>query len=181
MYRIVYDLEATCWEGQPHAEKQEIIEWAAFLVDDYGQRVDEFQSFVKPVLAPYLSPYCKDLTGIRQKDVHNAPLFKVVLQSFWEWLPSEGEELLFVNWGKYDPVYIRADCRQHDMEMDWLEPVLDLKRSYQKLKGLNSAIGLQNAIKAEGLEFIGDAHRAYWDALNLVELYVRNIGHWPRD
>ena len=181
MYRIVYDLEATCWEGQPHADKQEIIEWAAFLIDDFGEQVDEFQSFVRPVLAPYLSPYCKQLTGIQQHEVQNAPLFKEVLQAFWDWLPPGGEELLYVNWGKYDPLFIKADCRQHDMDENWLEPILDLKKSYQKYKGLHSPVGLQAAITAEGMDFEGVAHRAYWDAYNLTELYIQNIGHWPQD
>ena len=180
MYRIVYDLEATCWEGQPYADKQEIIELAAIMLDDYGEIVEEFQSFVSPVLAPYLSPYCKQLTGITQQQVDTAPSFKVVLQAFWDWLPEKGEELLYVNWGKYDPVYIQADCRQHNMDDDWLSPVLDLKRAYKKYKGLHTAIGLQSALKAEGIDTEGEVHRAYWDAYNLTKLYKKNLGHWPR-
>jgi inhibitor of KinA sporulation pathway (predicted exonuclease) len=178
--RIVYDLEATCWEGQPHADKQEIIELGAFLVNDYGERIDEFQSYVRPVLAPYLSPYCKELTGITQQEVDRAPLFEEVLQAFWDFLPEEGEELLYVNWGKYDPGYIRGDCRQHDLDDTWLEPVLDLKRSYQKLRGLTKPLGLKSAIQAEGLEFEGKPHSAYWDAYNLSELYLKHFGQWPR-
>lgn len=180
MIRIIYDLEATCWEGQAHADKTEIIEWAAFQVNDFGERIDEFQSYIRPVLAPYLSPYCKELTGITQGQVDAAPSFEVVLQSFWDWLPPEGEELLYINWGKYDPTFIREDCRQHNVDGSWLTPVLNLKRSYQKLHGLLKPVGLQKAIQAEGLEFEGQAHSAYWDAYNLSELYLKHFGQWPQ-
>src|SRR5204863_480349 len=77
---LVVDLEATC--DDHHAlprEDSEIIEIGAVLVD--GATLEpqgEFQSFVRPVVHPRLTPFCTQLTTITQADVVRAPTRGVI-------------------------------------------------------------------------------------------------------
>ncbi len=179
MKRIIYDLEATCWEGQPHADQQEIIEWGAVLIDEYGDIQDHFQSFVRPLLAPYLSTYCQRLTGIDSRSVLEAPTFREVAEEFYDWLPM-GEELLFIAWGKRDLMFLKSDATLSDSDISWMHPQMNLKRSYQVLKRLPRPVGLKRALKACAIDWEGEEHRAYWDALNTAHLYLKFMGDWPR-
>ena len=177
MKRIIYDLEATCWEGQPFAKQQEIIEWGAVCVDEFGDISDHFQSFLRPQLAPYLSTYCRKLTGIEPNDVLNAPGFREVADAFYDWLPV-GEEAIFIAWGKKDLIFLQNDALLCDYDISWMQPQYDLKNAYQKKKGLSRPVGLKKALKANQIEREGEEHRAYWDALNTANLYVFHMGDW---
>jgi inhibitor of KinA sporulation pathway (predicted exonuclease) len=86
---IIYDLEATCWEHPPPGFVQEIIEIGAFRINAFGEVRGRFNRFVKPVVHPTLSPFCKDLTSIRQEDVNRARKFPEVIEEFMEWLLQE--------------------------------------------------------------------------------------------
>jgi hypothetical protein len=76
-YYLVIDLEATCDAERPMPRNEtEIIEIGALLCD--GQTLcpeAEFQTFVRPVRHPRLTPFCVELTTIRQSDVDGAPTF----------------------------------------------------------------------------------------------------------
>jgi len=66
-YAVIIDFEATCEHQAPVNYQQEIIQFPAVLVDiRNGIVIDQFDSFVKPVLNPKLSSFCKELTGITQ-------------------------------------------------------------------------------------------------------------------
>ena len=86
MNYIVYDLEATCWNGHAAADMQEIIEIGAVLINPYGEIEKEFSRFVKPKLAPTLSMYCKELTSITQAQVDRAEDFDEVIHDFKHWI-----------------------------------------------------------------------------------------------
>jgi inhibitor of KinA sporulation pathway (predicted exonuclease) len=178
MKRIIYDLEATCWDGQPHADQQEIIEWGAVCIDEYGDIISDFESFVRPQLAPYLSTYCQRLTGIQTQDVLNARPFSEVAEHFRDWLPL-GEELIFIAWGKRDEFFLEGDAHLANYDISWMKPQHNLKKAYQRLKALHRPVGLAKALKANNIEPEGIEHRAYWDALNTSQLYLKYMGEWP--
>uniref|UniRef100_A0A1B6M930 Exonuclease domain-containing protein n=1 Tax=Graphocephala atropunctata TaxID=36148 RepID=A0A1B6M930_9HEMI len=86
-YYVVLDFEATCNEVNPTDYPHEIIEFPAVLVNtEKLMIVDQFQAFVKPVINPELSPFCKTLTGISQEQVDAASEFPEVLEQFERWL-----------------------------------------------------------------------------------------------
>jgi len=74
---LVIDLEASCDDrgSIPHQDR-EIIEIGAVMVkvQDFTP-VDEWQSFVRPIRHPMLTPLCTRLTSIQQSDVDSAPRF----------------------------------------------------------------------------------------------------------
>lgn len=67
--------------------KTEIIQIGAVLVDENLEIVDSFMTLVKPQYGT-IDDYIEKLTGIKQKDVSNAPSFEKAIELFTDWLPS---------------------------------------------------------------------------------------------
>lgn len=176
---IIYDLEATCWNGSAMGKETEIIEIGAIRMNGYGEITGEYNRFVKPILNPRLSPYCKELTSIEQSDVDRAKKFDVVADEFQDWIGIfEDEDYLLCSWGAFDRKMLIQDCILHDMEPEWAEKHIDLKRQYQELRRLDKPHGLMKAIRQNGFEFEGIHHRAISDAFNLSKLFKAYLDEW---
>ena len=176
---IIFDLEATCWPDSPRALQQEIIEIGAYRINDYAEVEGVFNRFVRPYLNPFLSPYCTNLTSISQADVNRASYFKEVIEEFLDWSGIwDDEEYMLCSWGNYDKKQLIIDCKLHDIEYDWVENHINLKRQYQVIKKLNKACGLSKAVKREGFEFEGTLHRGIDDAKNLAKIFAKNLDEW---
>jgi 3'-5' exoribonuclease 1 len=63
MNYIIFDLEATCWEGWDKS-RNETIEIGAVKISDEREIISEFSSFIKPLKHFILSDFCKSLTSI---------------------------------------------------------------------------------------------------------------------
>jgi 3'-5' exoribonuclease 1 len=178
MNYIVYDLEATCWEHPPPGYVSEIIEIGAFRLNAYGEVRGRFSRFVKPVLHPILSPFCKELTSIEQPDINRAKLFPEVIEEFIEWGRIEEEDYTLCSWGNFDRKQLAADCRLHRLESDWTEKHANLKEQYRIMKRMKVGPGLRRAVEGEDILFTGIHHRGISDAENLVKLFLKYLGSW---
>lgn len=92
-YYAVLDLEATCEEGRRNGPtyQAEVIELPTVLLDGRTMRVvDEFQSYVRPVVNPTLTAFCTELTGIQQSWVDGSPAFEAALRLHTGWLRQHG-------------------------------------------------------------------------------------------
>ncbi len=176
---IVFDLEATCWRGRPPKGYNEIIEIGAFKINSFGEIVSQFSSFIKPIVNPILSGFCKELTGIKQSDVDRSKTFDKVITDFLDWIQEEEEDFLLISWGEQDVKFFRSDCILHNIEDTWIKHCLNAKTYYKKLSGISRQMGLKSALEYEGLEFDGEAHRAITDAYNLSKIVIRYIDEWP--
>ena len=175
---IIFDLEATCWEGNAVGRQQEIIEIGALRMDPYGEVHETFQQFVKPAMQPRLSVYCKQLTGISQGDVDRAESFSRVFAQFREWLGPDTDNMLLCSWGAKDKELIMRDMRVHQMSNGWLPPFIDLKSQYHEIKGIRRKMGLKRVLDREGFDFEGSHHRALDDAANLCHLFRKYLDSW---
>lgn len=175
---IIFDLEATCWRGRPPKGITEIIEIGAVKVDRSGDVVDTFSEFVKPMVNPHLSGFCKSLTNISQEEVDGAEYFDRVVSRFKEWGEVYDDEYLLCSWGHDDSLLLRNDCRLHKIEEHWVNEFVDLKKSYRNLKQLKHASGLKSTVKKEGFEFTGIHHRAISDAENLAKVFIKHLEDW---
>ena len=175
---IVYDIEATCWEGRPPRMVQETIEIGAVEVDRYGQAQGQFSRLIKPEIHPQLSHFCRRLTQIEQTDINRARSFSRVIQDFKDWIGVESEDYLLASWGAFDRTQLAADCRLHREEDWWLDEHIDLKKQYQQIRGLPKKRGLKSAVRHEGYEWEGEQHRALVDALNTAKVFVGMIDVW---
>lgn len=178
MNYIVFDLEATCWETPPPGYVQEIIEIGAFRVNAYGEVRGKYNRFIKPVLHPTLSPFCRQLTSISQEEVNRASIFPVVIEEFMEWARIEEEDYILCSWGNFDRRMLAADCRLHRIEADWTDQHVNLKEQYRLMKHLRHGIGLRRAVEREDILFTGTHHRGISDAENLVKLFLKYLGSW---
>jgi 3'-5' exoribonuclease 1 len=174
---IIYDLEATCWED-PQGRVSETIEIGAIKINEYAEIKDTFSQFVKPVVHPFLSPFCINLTSITQVDVNRADKFYAVIQDFQDWIDIFEEEYLLCSWGNFDKTQLIKDCQLHNMEWEWLEEHINLKAQYQDIKKLTKPYGLKKAVKREGFEFEGTHHRGIDDAYNLAKIFGKYVDVW---
>ncbi len=176
---IIYDLEATCWNGHAPGKTSEIIEIGAIRLNGFGEITGEYNRFVQPIIHPILSPFCKELTSIEQANVDRAKKFETVIEEFQDWVGVfDDENYVLCSWGRYDSEMLRQDCRLHDLETDWVFPTINVKDQYRKIKKLNKPWGLKKTIDREGFEFEGIHHRAISDALNLSKIFVRYLDEW---
>ena len=160
---IIFDLEATCIENNKNYT-QETIEIGA--IDNNGK---EFNSFIKPIINPKLTEYCKELTTITQKDVDNAKTFNLVILDFIKYI--DGATIL--SWGAYDRKQLIQDLKLYNM-YEYCDLIssnfINLKDYYKSVTGFK-AKGTRKVMSKLGLTFDGTQHRAIDDARNLQKIY----------
>jgi len=155
--------------------QNEIIEIGAVKVNGNLEIVDEFSEFVKPVINPKLSDYCKELTTISQADVDAAELFPKVLSRFKEWI---GEDYVLCSWGKYDKSQFERDCVRHNLDTIWLRNHISLKHQHGEKVGGGKFVGMKAALKSAGLALQGTHHRGIDDARNIAQLFIKYFDIW---
>jgi len=169
---IIVDLEATCWDWGLHPDKRpdmETIEIGAVKVDTQTfEIVSEFQSFVKPILYPELTNYCKKLTHITQDDTDNANEFGVVYRHFCKWLKNE--DFMIASWGAYDKNQLKIDCQRHGVKYLNGCGHINLKTKFSEFRGTRKGKGVRKALRILGLDFIGTPHRGIDDAKNIYRI-----------
>jgi inhibitor of KinA sporulation pathway (predicted exonuclease) len=175
---LVFDLEATCWDINPQQHRSEIIEIGACIVNPYGEIEKTFSKFIKPVLNPTLSVYCRHLTSIQQSDVDVAKSFPKVFDEFMEWAEIPDQDYVFCAWGSKDLMMIESDSDIHRYDVSWFRPYVDVKSQYHSRRNISKTNGLAKTLKLLNLEFEGEVHRALSDAYNLSKIIVRYIDEW---
>lgn len=167
---LVIDLEATCDENHriPRAET-EIIEIGAVLVDAGSLApVDEHQTFVRPVRHRILTPFCTQLTSIRQEDVADAPLFTEAIAGLGRWLA--GRRALFCSWGEYDKNQLGREAQVNGVRLPFGAEHLNVKRRFSEALGETKGYGMGSALRRVGLPLVGTHHRGIDDARNIARL-----------
>lgn len=178
MNYIIYDLEATCWRGSPHSKVQETIEIGAVRLSPYGEVEGFFNRFIRPILNPNLSAFCRELTSIDQVDVNRASTFPTVIEDFQDWAGVFDEDYLLCSWGNFDKTMLIQDCKLHDMEWEWVNEHINLKRQYQEIMRLKKPRGLKWTVEHEGFVFTGTHHRGIDDAENLAKVFTKHLDMW---
>lgn len=168
---LVIDLEATCCnDGQFPREEMEIIEIGAVITDGQTlQPVAEFQTFVRPVQHPTLTTFCRELTGIDQKDVESVAGFAEAMSQLTNWM-ADFHDAVFCSWGEYDRRQFERDCTFHNVAWPFGNRHINLKKRYSDRFGLKRGQGFGEALKRHGLTFEGRPHRGIDDARNIVRM-----------
>ncbi len=159
---------------------QETIEIGALKINRYGELLGSFNRFVRPVIHPVLSLFCRRLTTIDQISVNRAALFPEVVEDFMEWVGVyDGEDYLLCSWGSFDKNQLIQDCRLHRLEDDWIAPFhLNLRGQYHELRGWKKYKALKKVVELEGFDFTGTNHRGISDAENLSKVFIKRIDEW---
>lgn len=172
MNYIIFDLEATCDNNNDSFEK-EIIEIGAVKISDTFEVVDTFNMFIRPVLNPILTTFCKELTSIEQQDVDESSLFPEVINSFKKWVQED--DYILMSWGDFDKNQLKKDCMLHGVRHNWITfkhvnlKQLHAERVLLKKKG----VGMKKALQLSNLPLDGTHHRAIDDALNMTTIFLK--------
>ena len=177
MHYIVLDLEATCWEKKAK-KTNEIIEIGAVAVDHKMDILDEFNTFVKPMIHPILSDFCTQLTSIKQEDVDTAAMYPEVITNFQQWILEFGEDYFLCSWGYYDKNQFVQDCNLHSLDKDWLKNHISLKHQYGYLRNMRRPPGMKAALKLENIQLEGTHHRGIDDARNITKIFLKYFDLW---
>lgn len=170
-YYLIVDLEATCADDKSIArQKMEIIEIGAVLLNAKTLTLEgEYQTFIKPILNPQLTDFCKSLTSISQQDVDEAPIFPDAVKNFQSWLYPFGS-YLFCSWGDYDRHQFKQDCRLHHVGYPFPGGHLNIKKAFSVLIDSKKKFGMAGALAHLGLELEGTHHRGIDDARNIARI-----------
>jgi len=175
-YHLVIDLEATCDEHHRiPREETEIIEIGAVLVD--GQTlapIAEWQSFVRPVQHPVLTPFCTKLTSIVQSDVAEAPHFASAIEALGAFIA--GRAVLFGSWGDYDRAQLAREAARDGVALPLGAGHYNIKQAFNERVGGHKRRGVGQALSYVGLSFDGTAHRGIDDARNIARLLPYALG-----
>ena len=169
MRYVIVDLEATCWDTPGDRSQMEIIEIGAVLMDSpNGTPAREFAEFVRPVIVPLLSAFCKQLTSIKQEEVDRADDFPAVFDRFVNWIGPEPFTLC--SWGGYDLNQFRLDCRRHSIALPAsFERHVNLKKEFARVLNVKLC-GMSKALRIMNLSHEGTHHRGIDDARNIAKL-----------
>lgn len=177
---IIFDLEATCWEGSSKGSLSEIIEIGAVKLDKELNETDCFQSFVKPTQNTELSEFCTKLTNITQEDVSNAPYFDVAIHQFENWITHNTDYIYLFSWGKYDKNQILTEANAKGYAGNILQ-LLDkhhsLKHEFAAFRQIKLC-GMASALHMLGIELKGIHHRGIDDAKNIAEIFKTVYPEW---
>jgi inhibitor of KinA sporulation pathway (predicted exonuclease) len=172
----VIDLEATCDERtRIPREETEIIEIGAVLVEgDTLRPVEEFQTFVRPVIHTRLTPFCVKLTSIVQADVDSAPEIAAAISALRTFIA--GRDVLFGSWGDYDRAQLAREAIRHGLALPLGEHHFNMKQAFNERVGGHKRRGVGQALSYVGLCFDGTAHRGIDDARNIARLLPYALG-----
>lgn len=169
MRYVVVDLEASCWEAAWARHRMETIEIGAVRLDEDFAVVNEFDEFVRPVVVPRLSSFCRRLTSITQEQVDAADTFPSVFAQFLRWIGPEPYRL--VTWGVFDLDQIGRDCERHGVPFptELADRHLNLKSTFTKWTRVKRA-GVREALDVLGIAHVGREHRGIDDARNIARI-----------
>ena len=169
---LVIDLEATCDEADDlPAHDMEIIEIGAVWATAEGNALATFQALVRPVLRPQLTPFCRQLTGIKQAEVDGAELFPVVAAKLARFARlHQPVDATWGSWGQFDAKQLARECERHSIQ----HPLaafkhVNLKRLFAKARRIKE-VGMARALQMVGLPLDGAHHRGLDDARNVAKL-----------
>ncbi len=171
---LVVDLEATCDDrGAVPRDESETIEIGAVLVDPVTlEALEEFQTFVRPVVHPRLTAFCTELTTITQEDVDGAPTFRIAAEN----LAALGRDTVFCSWGAYDRIQLARDAHRCGIAHPLPGRHLNLKELFARAAGNRKSVGNGRALARVGLERTGTHHRGIDDARNIARLLPYALG-----
>ena len=173
-FLLVVDLEATCDQRGFSRDQMETIEVGAVLVDTRTLlAVDEFQTFIRPVVRPQLTHFCTELTSITQEQVKDAPTFPEAMARWRDWLGQR--HALFCSWGAYDRGQLILDEGRFGCGLPVSREHLNLKAEFAAVNGIKRC-GMAGALRHCGLPLAGTHHRGIDDARNIAALLPWILG-----
>lgn len=185
---VVLDFEATCSDDRSF-NPMEIIEFPSILLHvDYDTMLPPlsqlhelitFQRFVRPIINPTLTPFCKGLTKITQDQVNAARPFVEVFQEHQTWLSHNHcneNNTVFVTCGDWDLKTMLPN--QTELSNVPIPPIytkwVNIKKLYKKYYGTDR-ISMYDMMTRLDLIPEGTLHRGIDDTYNIARIFIELI------
>jgi inhibitor of KinA sporulation pathway (predicted exonuclease) len=167
---LVIDIESTCWEGgvPPKGETNDIIEIGLCpLALSTGRRLEKRSILVRPERST-VGMFCTELTTLTQEQVRQGIAFKDACKLLEDKYHST--ERLWASFGDYDRRQFEKQCRDQGIRYPFGPSHLNVKSLCSIARGLQSEIGLPQAMATLGLSLEGTHHRGHDDAWNIASV-----------
>ena len=185
MYYLVIDLEMC---GVPKMSRRngyslykEIIQIGAVMLDEDYAEVDRLSILVRPQFGN-IDKFIERLTGIKYRDVKNAPMIAEAVDSLIEWIGER--ECRAVQWSSSDLTQLSQELNAKNISSEAIEKFLDPERweDYQQKFddrfGYTSSTSLEQALILCNIDTEGRMHDGLADAANTAAL-IRFLEHNP--
>ena len=184
-YIAVLDFEATCDNKDSDSgwdqSTPEIIEFPVALVCiETAQVIDIFHYFVQPTVQPTLTPFCTELTSIRQDQLDGQPTITEVLSLFCQWINTHKltpENCCVLTCGDWDlrrmwskQVSICSGLVTPPLFKQWI----NIKKVFLSEMGIKPT-GMLSMLQHLNLEHIGRHHLGLDDVKNIARLVLRML------
>ena len=183
-YLCVCDLEATCDEASGFKNyEHEIIEMPVVVIDlnNGGEVVAEFHSYVRPTLNSTLTEFCTKLTGITQEQVDAAPTLAEVLVQFEQWrlehnltYTDDVKNFAFAADGPWDLRYfLHGECtRKGISKAAYFDKWCNIKALFADFYHVR-ACKIHKMLQRQGMKFEGRLHSGIDDTRNIARIAAR--------
>ena len=183
-FLCVLDVEATCDEvtGFKNYE-HEIIELPVVVIDleQGGEVVAEFHTFVRPTINSTLTEFCTKLTGITQEQVDAAPTLAEALAQFEVWrlehnltYSADVKNFAFAADGPWDLRYfIHGECtRKGIAKADYFDKWCNVKQLFADFYHVR-ACKIHKMLQLQGMRFEGRLHSGIDDTRNIARIAAK--------
>ena len=144
---------------------------------EISEPIFEYKTFVKTNYNKELSDYIKGLTGITERDVSSGESFNSVMEMLKQ-IVEEYEVKTIVVWGP-DQMLLRHNCTLNGYEKKKMKKTFDkfkdVSVKISKAYGYKCSTSQKQICEDLKLKMDGQAHDAYYDALNLSKMISKII------
>lgn len=153
----------------------DIIQIGAIKCDESLEIKGQFNEYIRQVRK--LGNIVKGITGIDDSQLRSAQTFEQVVKRFFDWIGSS-EDTKFITWGNQDKtIFLRQLSRQQVQkeissrfkQSEWIniQPMIT-----NELTILKHELQLLDAVTALNMQFNGDEHNAFCDALMTYKILL---------
>ena len=174
MNYIVFDLEFNMFFKFKATDvanpdlKNEIIQIGAIKLNSKMEKIDEFNSLIKPIIYKRLNPFVKKKTNIDTSRITQRKSFIEVIESFNSWL---GKEAVLCSWGQDDILGLRNNCLFFRFEALPFDKFINIQQIYMDRFHITKQPSLENAVAELEIEKNLPFHDALSDAIYTSDIF----------
>lgn len=171
---IFFDFEMLCANRGMSFSNMEAIRLGAVKYELETGKIQHFDKYIQPVNKKPISKFCRELTGICDADLKDAPNFKTVFEEFLTWVGGVKKSRFF-SWSTSDLTRLKLDAELHHLPESTVKKIekryIDFQGIFTKRVTRNNP-SVENALAFYGMSFVGEKHNPMYDALNTLRIYL---------
>ena len=150
----------------------EIIQIGAVKLNEQFEIIEEFNTLIEPKIYPRLHPFVEKITGLKQQNLRNQPLFIEAFQNFVEFIGID--DSILCSWGGDDIKSLFRNILYYDIDENCItHKYINIQTFASKFLNaeLGKTIGLKNAAEELNIEMNLTFHNALHDAIYTAKIF----------